>query len=103
VNPSRLSIDRVISIRQALAAGDRDYTTIARDHGTTRSSVYDIRTGRSFGWLPDLEPDDPSLMLGLRIGGMSYYEIAKKFETRPSTAERVVESLAESQLKERES
>ena len=83
-----LSINDVLEIKAMLRRGD-SHTTVATAYGVGKSTIGDIRTGRVWGWLDQLDPDDPALIRQLLADGMPAYEVAGKFEVPVSAIRRI--------------
>jgi len=90
----QLAVEDVMEIRKMLAQG-KSQMNCARSFEIGKSTVRDIGNGRSWGWLEHLEPEDLPLIRQLVEDGVTFKDVADKFDlsvkqvsliTRPGNA-----------------
>ena len=95
---NKLTVYTVIEIRRRIATGEQSHAQISRAFGIAKASVTDIKTGKNWGWVPDIEHSDVPLILGLVYEGMPLAEIAEKFDADVRSMRKVVIHLTRDML-----
>ena len=90
---NKLTVYTVIEIRRRIATGEQSHAQISRAFGIAKASVTDIKTGKNWGWLPDVDHDDVRLILALDEDGISPSEIAEKFDASTAGIKTLLKKL----------
>ena len=91
---NKLTVYTVIEIRRRMTAGEQSHAQIARVFNISKASVTDIKTGKNWGWLPDLDHGDVPLILGLVYESLPVASIAKKFDADTRAMRKTIIQLA---------